>query len=396
MSRPPLGGDRCAWTLEADPVSALALTLLLHSLCGLSHSATERDALREFQTWLGFYRSGRESDSVPGGRLDAVFYGIGQCKGEAAASLLMEAATFYFSTDPVVEKNRAAALQPWIVRERAVQTLSRLEDDEARGYLRRTLLMDRSSATSDLRRVVAARALGLNPLPLDSYYLQRGLLDKVADTRLACVQGLKNTGKAACLSPLGSLFHDPDEGIRVAVVTAVAQILAQLGPNEPAEVRETSLEHVRDALSDPSWRVQLVAVECLRQVRAKNNVPALIAALEAQVNGDPPRCRERVRVAVHRALIDLTGHLAPANRPSDWSSWWEQAAAKFQLAPVEKAKTYQTPKYPHLFDIPLNSDRLVFVLDISGSMDDSLPAGETTRHPDRAAALEVRRAWWKR
>jgi hypothetical protein len=380
MSRPSVAAIGTARYLEDDPLSTLASILLLPlCLSGTTLSTSERDALREFQAWLGGYRAGREADAAANQNLEALFYSVGQCKGEATAATLMDAATFYFSIDPAVEKSRAAAFQPWIVRERAVQTLSRLEDDAARAYLRRTLLLDKASAASDLRRAVAGRALGLNPLPVDLYYLQRGLLDRAPDARLACVQGLKTAGKESCLAPLAGLFHDPDEGIRVAVVTAVAQILARLGPNEPPEVHETALDHVRGALEDSSWRVQLVAVECLRQVRAKGNVPALIAALTAQAGGDPPRGRERVRIAVHRALIDLTGHLAPANRPSDWSDWWAQAAEKFQLAEPEKAKTYQTPKYPHLFDIPLNSDRIAFVLDISGSMNDSLPTLETNR-----------------
>ncbi len=87
----------------------------------------------------------------------------------------------------------------------------------------------------------------------------------------------------------------------------------------------------------------------------------------------------RLREDAHRALRSLTGQPhGPYQQP--WKDWWADAKAGFTMPPTPAdAMTLSAPdKGVTFYGITTFSDRIVFVLDVSGSMLDPARAEGTT------------------
>jgi HEAT repeat protein len=125
-----------------------------------------------------------------------------------------------------------------------------------------------------------------------------------------------------------------------------------------------------ELLTDLDAGVRLAAMDAVVEARLRPAIPILIGRLE----NDSLRLRTRAR----EGLELLTG-LDLGSGPS-WRLWWEAEATSFQLptrstaeasraARQAAARDIETHTPPTFFDVPLSSDRVVFVLDVSGSMD---------------------------
>jgi hypothetical protein len=134
-----------------------------------------------------------------------------------------------------------------------------------------------------------------------------------------------------------------------------------------------ALEDALAALPSTSFPVQAAAVEALKRLHRKEAIDPLIALLAREDLGE-------VRTRVHRALRSLTGEKhGPYAQP--WKDWWQGARATF--VPPEKAADAEDLVRPEkgltFYGITTFSDKILFVLDVSGSMLD--PA-----HPEAAGA----------
>lgn len=112
------------------------------------------------------------------------------------------------------------------------------------------------------------------------------------------------------------------------------------------------------------------AARALGERPVKSAVTALVdmVAQADAVGGD-------FSAQVRRALYKLTGHVLPA--AADWQKWWSQACKDWQpqghLVGMGRTKVtgIKPPgKYPKFFGVEVFSLRVVFVIDISGSMAD--------------------------
>jgi hypothetical protein len=89
-----------------------------------------------------------------------------------------------------------------------------------------------------------------------------------------------------------------------------------------------------------------------------------------------------LRTDAHEALQSLTGEKhGPYRQP--WADWWRQAQGTFRMPdkPVEKDRTQPAGKGVTFYGITTFSDRILFVLDVSGSMDK--PDAKDKPQPDR-------------
>lgn len=121
------------------------------------------------------------------------------------------------------------------------------------------------------------------------------------------------------------------------------------------------------------WQVRLAAVETLGRLRVVDSIPPLIAHLEREEE-------HRVREAAAASLYGLTG----SNLYDDvamWKRWWKEHEAGFRV-PVTVDPL--PPRHgggttAGFYGIPLRSNRIIFVLDQSGSMSASftyeIPSG---------------------
>ncbi len=133
-------------------------------------------------------------------------------------------------------------------------------------------------------------------------------------------------------------------------------------------------------LADPSWRVRVAAVQAALRLWRRDVVPLLIDRLRVET--------ARPRDDVHRALVTLTRAEVPAEA-SLWDSWWAARGATFDPGPrpppdlggrIRFRDAHASPPRAGthtvaFLDLPIESERIAFVFDLSGSMGEADGAG---------------------
>jgi uncharacterized protein YegL len=162
-----------------------------------------------------------------------------------------------------------------------------------------------------------------------------------------------------------------------------------LEQDKDARVRIAALESLRSAetgwedliigrFADPDWGVQLLAAKIAGDRKLRRAVPHLINALG--------HARPRVVEEIGSILKSLTGQNFDPY-PEVWSKWWADHKDEFEAGDV---KTDGKPRPPapdiKYYGIPIKSDRVVFIIDISGSMNletkkDQPPTPPTPKGP---------------
>jgi len=131
-----------------------------------------------------------------------------------------------------------------------------------------------------------------------------------------------------------------------------------------------AFESLAQATKDASRPVALTAVRWLRLSKdAPRAVPPLIEAL---VLSEKTR-RGRMVYDIKNALRELTG--VNLETATDWKNYWETR----KLAPPKTATAGSTQarfEKPKFFGIPIESDRILFIIDTSGSMEKKDPIVE--------------------
>jgi hypothetical protein len=152
-----------------------------------------------------------------------------------------------------------------------------------------------------------------------------------------------------------------------AVIAALLGDLATLGDEGlDTLIIESYLEH-------ESWHVERAAADALATLRSKAGIPALIERLET--------AEGRLRTDIRNALVSLTTKDFRTNVEL-WRQWWRANGEAFEVPPraaveasAEEAKLDVGVTF---FGITTGSQRVLFVLDLSGSMNFTM----TPRSPD--------------
>lgn len=118
------------------------------------------------------------------------------------------------------------------------------------------------------------------------------------------------------------------------------------------------------SLADPSWHVRARAAHGLAELRSKAAIPALIERLAVEEG--------RVRDDLGAALTSLTGQDLRGNVEL-WRRWWKENGEAFVVPPRAEVEQRLADREAELrgttfFGISTESNRVLFVLDLSGSM----------------------------
>jgi len=152
-------------------------------------------------------------------------------------------------------------------------------------------------------------------------------------------------------------LSSPDWQERLAVTDSVA------AAGDPA-----AAPLLYDRLADPVWQVRLAAAQGLGVLRARESVPLLIALLGKED-------RVRVRRAAAESLFRLTGEDYGDFREI-WEKWWRERGDGFQMpekTPARKAVPQgERRTVAEFYGVPVDSERVVFLLDVSSSMGSSV------------------------
>jgi von Willebrand factor type A domain/HEAT repeats len=130
-------------------------------------------------------------------------------------------------------------------------------------------------------------------------------------------------------------------------------------------------------LDDPAWPVRAAIVRELSRIPRKESIDLLVARL-AKEDG-------RLKDDITEALRALTGQNFVAEA-EPWRIWWEKSRAGW-VPPQERSKDDtpgegQAKGVVYFYGIRSSSKRVVFCLDVSGSMEWSL-AGQNEKGPPR-------------
>ncbi len=148
--------------------------------------------------------------------------------------------------------------------------------------------------------------------------------------------------------------------------------------------RPEDVDSLLDFLHDSDWSVRAAAVQAIAGLRLRRTLPHIIDLL-AEAQG-------RTRKDCVRALRVLTGlnHGTAAPR---WQSWWQREGQAFTLPSLDAALAAEQARLARadssttktsFYGLRIESRRVAFILDMSGSMNAKVEGSQETR---RAVAL---------
>jgi hypothetical protein len=204
-------------------------------------------------------------------------------------------------------------------------------------------------------RAGCARALRSHAEPL-----RAALDDPAPEVQAAAAESLVRMGEE--VPDVEARFRRGDWRLRAALAPLVPGAVDDPDPRvriAAAEARATSFDKL---LGDPDWRLRSMGVAVARAARSAAAVDALVSRL--------PRERGRLAAEIVEALADLTGEAFGADAKA-WARWWGRRRAQaggFQCRPDAGAGGTQLESENTLFGQSVVSERVSFVIDLSGSM----------------------------
>lgn len=136
------------------------------------------------------------------------------------------------------------------------------------------------------------------------------------------------------------------------------------------------------ALGRTSWRADMAILTLLDEFRSTEAVPALIAVLERfRDHPEEVQSGKLSGLLLHRAhelLVAMTGAVFPATQPEKWRELWDKERDKIEVTQKKEPKGVPTTVASGFCGIPVQGTRVLFILDLSGSMAfamDNPPAG---------------------
>ncbi len=372
--------------------SPAAAALVLVGSVGFAQYDTvsrESSQLARFDDWFRLYRDGRivfgdVPGKVPAGSRADSLEGASEFQralsaclsspGRGATDRLLSLASFRFHPDPSVEAIRNAPQAPERVREAALRALVAVADPETLQFLAREILMERRRTPPE-KRVAAARVLGERKDASTLLALYSATSDPDAGVRESAISAAIRVGGPKASRLLGWL-SDPSAPIRGRVLDAVGSALADV---EDANARTPLLDAVLARLGDDDWRIRDRAAEILGAHPSREAVPALIAALEAEhLRIGQGTGRKRLLHRFGETLATITGIDIPALDAGRWRVWWDAAGHRFRIGDEVTGRPRTRADGATYFSIPIRSDRMVFLVDVSGSMNDDYGAPPLT------------------
>ncbi|MGK0203409.1 MAG: hypothetical protein ACI89X_002732 [Planctomycetota bacterium] len=252
------------------------------------------------------------------------------------------------SVDERVVAARALTFAPAAQRERASTTLRKLllQRDAAvvRAAATSLTMVDPSEVTQAALAAVLKKGHELtSPIALDALHVMRREQAAWHDQLLQLSKHRRATIRTAALRALCSTKANPEQ----------------------------LLEAAKNNLRDRDWQVRAAAISLVVATRSTESPPLLFSMLDKEA----ARMKEDVRTA----LRDLTG--LQFGTLSEWQKWWTKEGATFKprnaLAGLPgRDGDKQTVSY---WNIPVRSDRVTFIVDVSGSMAKPFGTGSGTR-----------------
>jgi uncharacterized protein YegL len=232
-------------------------------------------------------------------------------------------------------------------------------------------------AKVDEKRVVdaavAAAQTGGAPYRKAIFTVARGHADwpvRAVSARLAALSADDAESKPVLLE---ALEKEKDPRVRVAALEAL-ETAAGSGWHGLVAMR----------VEDADWGVQVVAARVAGKRKVGKAIPGLIRALVKA----PPRVAEEIG----NALREITGQTIEPYADA-WAKWWEAHRSEWgeDGRPLQPVVAAPRKEDVHYYGIKIKSDKVLFIIDTSGSMKEEKrapaptvpPKGPTTKEPEK-------------
>lgn len=224
------------------------------------------------------------------------------------------------------------------------------------------------------RRLAVARLFETNAVPSAKLALMSCTDERDPRMRLASRRALVGWGDDVVHALFMKELEKPPDPYDPTFAALAEKHFGQVrfGPQSRVARRYTAL--VRGGLLSKDWRTAVRAVVLQKPADNEDMVPVLIEALSIwKARAEAGAQALRVRYEIQRALRERSGRMFGMD-PEDWRSWWSVAHGGPGTEPVTTGVPQSTEAT--FFGIRPMSDRIVFVIDRSGSM--STPFGPGT------------------
>jgi len=226
------------------------------------------------------------------------------------------------------------------------ESFSEVSDPSALAWLAGDAL--RAKDRGVLLAALRAQAVHADPAALDrarALFMEQGERRDGIDLAYAALQALGSIGGPAVRSTLLRAVGHRDYRIRLAAADVMAR-------QQPTDVNVRGA--LRKLLVDDAPVVRQAAAASIGEAKLEELLPELSERLlDAHV---------KTRDVAYRALKQITGEDLGFD-PEDWMRWWKyrsEDAKAHRLAPSSTSASY--------YGVQVRSDRLLFIVDLSGSM----------------------------
>ncbi len=354
--------------------------------------AAQGASLAALRTWLDDYRKGAirlvKLDHVDA---DAIAI-LEQRLSDVAAIDTLPAAKLLFEVAGVEPKPGAAKsstelvdqqreLQPWRVQGMAQKHLRTMRGDDVLAWLLQMLsspsLRAQKPSADQKNAAVCLRVLGGHPSLEAQVELVRACKTMPTELRVVAVNAMAKDPTVDLVPTLQDLLRDAEPNVRIAVCNAlgaalqphVDETLGQQPSTDTLQLRDGSIQKLEELLvRDPVWQVRNAAAFALANMKCKPVVPALINGLDAELTRKKDPWAMDVRL--HKLLEGLTGQQVVRGGIAPWREFWLKEGPTFAVRPkvAPGGERAVADPYEKFFDLEVESDRVLFVLDFSGSM----------------------------
>ncbi|GDY03496.1 hypothetical protein LBMAG49_28250 [Planctomycetota bacterium] len=376
---------------------------------------TDDKPLKALDAWQKSYRAGKidvRSQQDVGKDSIAGKYGllpkgvVGSITAQRELAILLELAVKLDSVLGVAAVLEVAAIgldqskvpytidmAPFLVRAIGEQWLNKCTGSVAIDYLgkagRGELKWDKTIAAS--MRAAALRFQGTRKLAADRALLERNLSAPELPIRIACAEALCRLADEASVPSLAlALDLETSDAVAPLITQAMHACFAKylvepIAANEPnaaakppakqlPESAQIAAQAVIKAIGKTTWRADMAHLQFLSDFRTKDAIPALINVLQRfKDHPEDIQSGNLSGLLLHRAhdtLVSMTGAILPADAPEKWRALWEKDRATIVVAPREQAKPANKADTVagSFCGIPVQGSRVLFIVDLSGSM----------------------------
>jgi len=228
------------------------------------------------------------------------------------------------------------------------------------------------------RRVAAIRLLGARKLPAFRSTIDAALNDPDPPVRLAAAEVIEAQKRTDVLPRVGAaLAKERHPVVSQALVRLLAASLRNAGETIDAAARDAAVAAALRQFGRVGWRTDMDLLDLVEQWPHRDAVPVLIDALElslkspdALVTAVNKRASPLLRQRAAALLRSMTGAILAADDPAAWRKFWEKEGEHI-VVPAALPKPRPDGTRAGFFGLPVTGGSVAFVIDTSGSMDES-------------------------